>query len=127
MRKIFSYSILMVTVLWLVLSYIPSSFIQLPQFSFHVQWIESLFPSLMATSLVVFLAIQLILVRSTIRFCNPSDAGQKTAQNTAQNTGQTTTIQLNTSAEIFWTAIPIVMTLLLAAVVLFANSPLWVN
>ena len=105
LRTVLSYTLLLVVVLWLVLSYVPDSLVALPALSFGGEQIGSLFQQALLFGLVIFVALQAWLLRSSVRMFRPSEQGEESL---AQRFG------LNASVEFVWTFIPLVMTLGLA-------------
>lgn len=106
MRKFFSYGLLAVTILWLVANYLPESILVLPKAS-----LEGIIPSTTQQSIfmvlmVLFVCIQVSLVFSTNRLF-------KTGQNALQPspTHHPDKFGLKRGPELFWTSIPVVMTL----------------
>lgn len=106
MRYIVSGSILLATLSWLVLSYLPTVTSSLPKVTFDGQFSQSVLPWLVAVTLAAFIVIQIDLVRATLRWFRP--------------TAEPTTVQamqefnLLRGAEIFWTVLPLVGTCMLA-------------
>ena len=105
LRTVLSYTLLLVVVLWLVLSYVPDSLVALPALSLGGEQIGSLFQQALLFGLVIFVALQAWLLRSSVRMFRPSEQGEESQ---AQRFG------LNASVEFVWTFIPLVMTLGLA-------------
>lgn len=99
--------ILGVSVGWIVLSYLPSSAVAMPQFHFSPVGVVRTFPILMIAGVLVFLALQIWVVQTTatsvrryIQSTSPSAAGG---------------FRLTVRREILLTALPILFTGLLAA------------
>ena len=106
LRNTVTFTILLCAVGWIILSYLPSSVVILPAIGFSVLWSDGLFAGLAVASLMLFIAIQVALVRSTASFMRPS-AGTKKDQ-------APDNFELSRNAELFWTALPLVMTVTLA-------------
>lgn len=106
MRYIVTGGILLATLGWLVLSYLPGITAALPKLAFDGALAQAALPWLAGITLLAFLAIQTDLVRATVRWFSPA-VEPATAQ-AAQE------FNLQRGAEIFWTALPLLGTLLLA-------------
>lgn len=105
MRSLLSILLLLLTIGWIVLSYVPQSILSLPTFTIGER-LTSLSPSILGIIFVLFVVIQLVLVGSTRRiFRSESSLEQAEA------------FALQPTAELFWTALPLVVTLILAAVI----------
>lgn len=105
LRKIFAYAILAVTVLWLVFSYIPVSVVTMPQIAYPLASSGRLFQYLLVGGFVLFVLLQIWLVVASARLFRTADGRQNQV---------TTEFGLNRTTEIFWTAIPLLMTIGLA-------------
>jgi heme/copper-type cytochrome/quinol oxidase subunit 2 len=110
LRRLFTFAIILICILWLVVSYLPGIRAMLPTFSLvgsnsQLAWLG-------VAALIVFVAIQLWLVYTTV-------VNVRAYQ--AKNNGSA--FRLRLSAEFFWTALPIMMTIALAC----ASYGLWVN
>jgi len=102
MRYIWSFVILACVIAWLVLSYVPTSTIALPVIAFDGVWAAAWFPVSAAVVLTMFIAIQVWLVFATARMLRkPADASL--AATILQ-------FRLSVSKEVFWTGLPLVMT-----------------
>ena len=106
LQKLFGYAILLVTVLWLVLSYVPDSVVTLPQVSFTSEGNGRLFQVLLFGGFLIFVLLQIWLVNATWRLFRTADGRQNAI---AAEFG------LNRTSEVIWTAIPLLMTIGLAA------------
>lgn len=101
--------IVAVIIAWIVLSYVPTSLVTLPTLAFGAQ--SRGLASLALVALVAFLAIQFWLVRSTlvaVRRYRPS-------------ADEPAPVRPGLRAELFWTALPIAMTVGVA----WAGYGLW--
>lgn len=105
MRYIVSGAILLATVGWLVLSYLPDVTAALPSVAFDSQLAQSMLPWLAGVTLLVCMAIQIDLVRATVRWFRPT-VEPVTAQAVRE-------FNLLRSAEIFWTVLPLLGTVML--------------
>lgn len=109
-QRLFSLVIVILSILWIVVSYLPGVRAALPTIAFPME--SGLFAILSVLALLIFVAIQLWIVNRTVRTVrNYQD----------QNNGSP--FRLRIGAELFWTALPIAMTLVLA----WASYPLWLN
>ena len=108
LRRLLTLAILLVCVLWLVVSYLPGIQALLPVLAFPAtgKW----FASLSVAAFVIFVAIQLWLVYTTVVTVRASQAK-----------GQSSLFRLKVGIELFWTALPIAMTVALA----WASYALW--
>jgi heme/copper-type cytochrome/quinol oxidase subunit 2 len=98
---------LAIVVLWLVFSYVPRHLVSLPNLSLQGPMFGLFAQWALVASLVVFLAIQAWLIWVTVTFFrNPGKAGQIAPR----------AFGLKLSSELFWTAIPLVMTIGLALI-----------
>jgi heme/copper-type cytochrome/quinol oxidase subunit 2 len=104
-RKIFTYFLLCCVVAWLVLSYWPFGRSLIPLVSFPLGWRNEL-ALLGAISICLFIGVQLWLVITTTRSLRKRQASPGKASPDAG-------LRLNVQAEIFWTALPIGITILL--------------
>lgn len=102
LRSILAYATLAIVVLWLVFSYVPRHLVGLPNLSLHGPMFGQLAQWGLVVSFVVFLAIQVWLIWATVTLFRKSGReGQVTPQ----------AFGLKLSSELFWTAIPLVMTI----------------
>jgi len=106
MRYIVTGGILLATLGWLVLSYLPAVAAALPQVAFTGPVLQAALPWLAGVTLLIFLAIQADLVRATVRWFGPT-VEPVTAQAVRE-------FNLPRGAEVFWTVLPLLGTLLLA-------------
>jgi len=106
MRYIVSGGILLATLGWLVLSYLPGVTAALPVVAFDSQMAQSVLPWLAGITLLAFIVIQIDLVRATVRWFGPG-VEPVTAQAVRE-------FNLPRGAEIFWTVLPLVGTITLA-------------
>lgn len=104
-QKLFGYAILIVTVAWLILSYVPDSIVAIPQISFSPEGSGRLFQALLVGGFVTFALLQVWLVFATKHMFRTADGGENK---------MATEFGLNRSSEMFWTAIPLLMTIGLA-------------
>jgi heme/copper-type cytochrome/quinol oxidase subunit 2 len=114
-RKLLAVLILLGVISWLVLSYLPPGMIVLPAMAFSPSGLSALFPALLVAAVIVFAAIQLWLVWSTVKSLRTSRLEE------AQ--GLEPRLKLNIFAEALWTALPLVGTLVLVVV----GYRLWVH
>lgn len=84
---------------WLLFSYLPPSFVALPQFELHSIWSGRLLQALAVVTLVIFLLIQVRILHATLRL-------REVAQRSPMANGRS----LRWATEVFWTALPLVMT-----------------
>jgi len=106
MQKFLGYLILLGVIMWIVLSYLPASVVTLPTFSFPIAF-NPLFQILLAVGLALFLVLQGWLVWTTVKTIR---TGQDRTDTPANE------LNLSLTREAFWTALPIVMTIVLALV-----------
>ena len=104
MRKLLAYLILLGVIAWIVLSYLPSSVMMLPKISFPTAF-NPLFQATLVGALALFLVFQVWLVWTTVKNIQ---AGQQRTDSV------TNKLNLSLAREAFWTAMPIVMTIVLA-------------
>ena len=105
MRYLVSGGILLVTLAWLVLSYLPGVTGAFPRFVLNSSGFQSLLPWLAGATLACFLLIQLDLVRATARWFQRSAPGEIAHEIAA--------FELRRGAELFWTVLPVVGTVML--------------
>jgi heme/copper-type cytochrome/quinol oxidase subunit 2 len=103
LRKLLAYGLLLGALLWLVLSYLPESMVALPILSFP-EALNPMFQRLLIFGAALFLALQLWLLLATGGLFRPGRSSR-----TAANA-----FQLTLPRELFWTALPILMTIVLA-------------
>ena len=110
LQRLFTLAIVVIFILWIVVSYLPGVQALLPTIAFSggSSWLAAL--ALIA--LVAFIAIQLWLVYTTVATVR-----------SFQVKGHDSPFRLKLGAELFWTALPIVMTVGLA----WASIALWLN
>lgn len=110
LSRLLTVALLLITLLWLVVSYLPGVRAMLPTIAFANQngWMAP--ASLLA--FIAFVAIQIWLVYTTVATVRAYQARNGT-----------TAFRLRVGAEFFWTALPIAMSLLLA----WAGYELWLN
>lgn len=108
-QRLFALALLLGVILWLVLSYVPDSLLPLPTLGYSGAGIFQ--ASLAVICLVAFLAIQLVVLRSTAH-----SIGRGGSADTHRPP-----FRLRIGAELFWTAFPLAMTLALA----WASYALW--
>ncbi len=112
LRKFLTLSILIGTALWLVLSYLPGVRSWLPQFSWQALGAERAFSWLAPFSLGAFVAIQLGVLWHTLHLL----WGQR-----SHGRGDVQGFPIRLGMELFWAALPLVLTFGLAA----ASYRLW--
>lgn len=104
MRKVLSYALLVGAVAWLVLSYLPVEIIALDHV-FQGQWVARAFHYALLASVVVFVAIQTVLVGASMRVGRLAEEHQIHPQ-----------IRINVALEVFWTAVPLAITVSLLVI-----------
>ncbi len=110
-RNLLTIMILVATAAWLVLSYVP---VDLPQFPLNGELSQALFPWLVGLVLMMFVVIQAVLVRATVRIVkSPPDAETRAVVRL---------FRLRVGAEVFWTALPLAMTIILAMTIYLLGS-----
>jgi len=118
LRSLFGYIILLYVLFWLVFSYLPESFISLPEIDFPRGWTSTNFPILFVICAIVFLLIQIWLVIATNGFFKGkrylySQDKNKQIENIVEAEGESIlSFRLSRPQELFWTALPILMTIL---------------
>jgi hypothetical protein len=112
LQRLFTLAIVVIFILWIVVSYLPGVQVMLPTIAFSGggSWLASL--ALIA--LVVFIAIQIWLVYTTVATVRAFQV---------KGHDSPSPFRLKLGAELFWTALPIVMTVGLA----WASVALWLN
>jgi len=105
MRSTVSIMLLLVTVIWIVLSYIPNSLLSLPTLSIGDR-LTTNSPFILGFILALFICIQLYLVGSTWKFFRRESSRQLAQE-----------FNLRENKELFWTALPLFMTIILAIVI----------
>lgn len=114
MRYIVTVGILLATVAWLMLSYMPETAALLPKLAFDDPAFTALFPWLALLTLATFLMIQFDLVRSTGRWFR-----QPAQTPTARSIGE---FKLNRRWELLWTVAPVLGTALLTIWLVIVRS-----
>src|SRR5688500_13045774 len=109
-KRLFALSMLVIFILWLVISYLPGVQAQLPTIAFGSG--SNLLAALGVASLIVFVAIQLWLLVTTVSTIRTFQAKEIR-----------TPFRLKVGTEFFWTALPILMTVGLA----WASYALWLG
>lgn len=105
MRKFFSYGLLLVTILWLVANYLPESVLVLPKISLEKIIPVAIQQGIFVALMVLFVAIQISLIFSTNRlFKIDNNAIELPTQALAK-------YGLKRGPEVFWTSVPVAMTL----------------
>lgn len=110
LQRLMGLAILAVIIAWIVLSYLPSSVVTLPTVAFGPRMASRL-SALALPALVAFVAIQVWLVHATwvaVRSYRPQ-------------LGEPAPARPHLGAELFWTALPVAMTLGVA----WAGYGLW--
>ncbi len=103
LQRLMWFAILAIIVAWIVLSYLPASVVSLPTLTFGPRvsaWLAALAPLV----LLAFVAIQLWLVRDTVKAVRAYRAP----------TDEPAPARPHLGAELLWTALPIAMTLAVA-------------
>lgn len=110
LQRLLTLVIVIITLLWIVVSYLPGVQAMLPTLSIveNGGWLSWL----TVAALIAFIAIQLWLVYTTVATIRSYQAR-----------GHDTPFRLRLGAELFWTALPIAMTIGLA----WASYALWLN
>lgn len=111
-QRLLSAALLVVTIVWIVFSHVPSARALLPAVAYPGHGTTAAVVA--ALCLGVFLAIQFRLLRTTV-------AGVRRHQQ--HSLGDSPPLHLHLGLEVLWTAVPVVMTLGLA----WAAYGLWVN
>lgn len=106
MQKLLAYLILLGVVVWIVLSYLPASVVALPTIAFPTA-LNPFFQRVLVVTLTLFLVLQVLLVWTTVKNIQTRQQGKESADNP---------LSLSLTREAFWTALPIVMTIVLALV-----------
>lgn len=107
MRLFLSTALLILTIGWIVLSYLPKSVLSLPSLTIGEQ-LTNLSPLILGSIFALFVVIQLALVGSTWRIFRNEPSSREAE-----------TFALRPTTELFWTVLPLVATLILAAVIFF--------
>lgn len=109
MRYLVTGGILLATIVWLVLSYMPDRVAMLPKLAFDSTPFATAFPWLAMLTLTFFLAVQLDLVRVTSRwFCQSTETPEQAFVAKA-----IVDFGLSRRWELFWTVLPLSATLIL--------------
>jgi heme/copper-type cytochrome/quinol oxidase subunit 2 len=108
-KKAFIYTLLAYVLAWLGLSYAPGLQARLPALAFSAAWHSALLWAGML-AVLVFLGIQIWLVGSTLW----SLRGRQSAAWDGARSKSPARQRISLSAEVIWTALPILMTVLLA-------------
>ena len=109
MRYLVTGGVLLATIAWLVLSYMPATVAPLPKLTLDSATLAPFLPWLTALTLALFLVIQLDLVRVTGQwFRHPSQTPDHAA--TAKAISD---FGLSRGWELFWTVLPVLGTVLL--------------
>lgn len=114
-KKFLTYFLLGCVIAWLIFSYFPATQNLLPTIAFSPSWHSALI-GVGVIGALLFVAIQLWLVRTTVRALHTTNNTGHTDRKEHKATAQTQGFQFNLSVEAFWTALPILMTVVLAAV-----------
>ena len=110
LRRLFTILVLIAVAGWLVLSYLPAGTVTLPQISFASPWAPPWLAVATAAAFVVFAGIQIRLVAATARLFR-APAGSDTDAAVAA-------LGLHRGREVFWTALPLAVTVALGLVLL---------
>ena len=110
MSKFIAYASLTVVFLWLLFSYVPASFVTLPSIAFP-DALNSSFQRILVVGAVLFVGLQVWVLVSTVGIFRAGRSSSTRAQ----------AFHLSRGREFVWTALPILMTLLLA----FAAHQTW--
>jgi heme/copper-type cytochrome/quinol oxidase subunit 2 len=109
LQRLFAWLIVLVSILWIVVSYLPSVQAALPTFALAVNrglaWLA-------LAVLLIFIALQVWVVKTTA-----------TAVQVYRRQSPSPVFDLRLGREVFWTALPILMTVGLA----WASLGLWRN
>lgn len=105
MRSLVSIALLVLTIGWIVLSYVPKSLLSLPTFTIGER-LTSLSPLILGAIFILFVGIQLVLVSFSRRMFRDEASSQ-----------QAKVFALQPTTELFWTALPLFVTLILVAVI----------
>ncbi len=113
MQKLLAYLILLGVIAWIVLSYLPASIVTLPTIAFPTA-LNPFFQVVLIVTLALFLGLQVALVWTTVKNIQRRQQGPESADSP---------LSLSLTREAFWTALPIVMTIVLA----LASYQTWVS
>ena len=105
-RRLFSYLILLIVIGWLVLSYLPATMALLPHFPTPNAQMTRLYSWALAAGMVVVLVIQSWLVIATRGLVDRAEQMHKDGAG----------FELSLPLELFWTALPLVGTVVLILV-----------
>ena len=109
LQRLLAWIIVLVSILWIVVSYLPTVQAAMPM----VAPMSGALPAWLGiTSLAIFLGIQLWLIKTT-----------GTAIQSYRSNPEAAPFRLRLGRELFWTALPVLMTLVLA----WASLVLWRN
>jgi heme/copper-type cytochrome/quinol oxidase subunit 2 len=109
-KRLLALAILIIFILWLVISYLPGVQALLPTIAFSGG--GNLLALLGVASLIIFIAVQLWLLYTTVLTIRTHQAKEHGSP-----------FRLKVGAEFFWTALPILMTVGLA----WASYALWLG
>jgi nitric oxide reductase large subunit len=104
LRKLVAYTSLAIILLWLFLSYLPASLVSLPILAFP-DALNLSFQQILIAGTVIFLGLQVWILITTMGIFRSGQPSRAIAQ----------AFNLSPGREFVWTALPILMTLLLAA------------
>jgi hypothetical protein len=114
-RTLVAIVILIGVIGWIVLSYLPTTLITLPQFRYAPSGAMSVFPVLILIGILFFVSLQVWLVQTTVKSVRHYRTGLTVRhyQNDAQSQ-QSSNFELNVGREAVLTALPIGFTIVLA-------------
>ena len=112
-RKLITYGLLVVTLFWLVASYLPAHILTLPKASLEGIISSPIQRLLFIAIMVLFVGIQVSLVVSTNRlFPNDKSSGNQAGRETEGGLSKAEQFGLKRGPELVWTSIPVAMTLI---------------
>lgn len=106
MRSLVSIALLLVTIGWIILSYIPKSVLSLPNLTIGER-LSTNSPLILGILLAIFIFIQVALVGSTWKMFRREPSQQRAQE-----------FNLRERNELFWTALPLVSTIILAVAII---------
>ncbi len=112
---------LLSVILWLFFSYVPTSLISLPAMTMFGKGSGVRFQIAALACLALFVLIQLMVVGSTVRMLRRPQHGADGSDGAANH--ELGNFKLNFWSEVFWTVLPLLMTLGLA----FASYQVWAS
>jgi len=106
MRSIISILLLVVTVAWIILSYIPKSVLSLPNLTIG-EPLTTNSPLILGIILTLFIGIQLVLISSIWKMFRREPSSQHADE-----------FNLRAPNELFWSVLPLVSTIILTVVII---------